>query len=96
MVKILIEVPYNSLAVAKHFRKKLLYKVLLPRQFICRPDFPQDIEKGLDEDLIVGLRRYRNSPQVNQLLTPQITDEVKDSVIENVTIFFEDVHEFHI
>jgi hypothetical protein len=74
----------------------LLYKILLFKQFICGPDFPQDIEKGLGEGLMMGIRRYLNSPQVNQLLTPQISDEVKDRVIESVNIFFEDVHEFHI
>ena len=68
----------------------LLHKILLLKQFICGPDFPQDIEKGL------GLRRYLNSPQVNQLLSSQISDEVEDRVIESGNIFFENVHEFHI
>jgi hypothetical protein len=74
----------------------LLYKILLLKQFICGPDFPQDIEKWLGEGLMMGLRRYLNSPQVNQLLSPQISDEVKDRVIESGNIFFENVHEFHI
>ena len=74
----------------------LLYKIFLLKQFLCRPDFPQDIEKGLGEGLMTGLRRYLDSPRVNQLLTTQISDEVKDRVIESAEIFFEDVHEFHI
>ena len=74
----------------------LLYKIFLLKQFLCRPDFPQDIAKGLGEGLMTELRRYLDSPRVNQLLTTQISDEVKDRVIESAEIFFEDVHEFHI
>ena len=74
----------------------LLYKIILLKQFICGPDFPQDIEKGLGEGLMTGLRTYLTSSRVNQLLTPQISDEVKDRVIQNFNIFFEDVDEFQI
>jgi hypothetical protein len=74
----------------------LRYKVLLLKQFICSPSFPEDIENGLGKGLIAGLRTYLESELPDCELITHISEDEKNCVLESVGLFFEDVPEFFV